>query len=111
MATNTRSNVSKTRSGLQRGDPAIGKRKASNADQQPRKRTKQLQVDDDGAHEKAGKEGKGGREGKKEKRKGKGARYAQPAPLLFCFANSLAQPRRKTSAEKAEEDAAAKTLQ
>jgi len=59
----TRSNVPTTRSGLQRGNPPLAKRKRSNADEQTRKRPKS-EKDDDEEIEK----GKGGRDGKKEKK-------------------------------------------
>ena len=67
--------------------------KASNADKQPCKQTKLLQVNDNRVNKKSRKDGKGIREGKKDTRKGKGARYAPHTPLLFCFVLLIYSPK------------------
>jgi len=91
-------------SGLQRGDPPASKCKRSNADEQTRKHFKSEKDDEEGLEK-----GKGGRAGKKENNKqerGKDARYA-PTILLPSLLTYSTTPR-KTSADKAKEEAATK---
>ena len=104
MPTTTHSNVPTTRSGLQRGDPPLSKRKRSNADESVKKRTKSEKDDDEGVEKKR----KGGREGKKEqKNKKRGGKGPRCVPVLDMIppANPIS---RKTSTDKAKEEAAVK---
>jgi len=98
-----RSNVPTTRSGLQRGDPPPFKRKRSKADEQTRKRPKSEKDDEEGLEK-----GKGGWAGKKEKNKQKRGKVARYVPTILLLSLLTYSTPRKTSADKAKEEAAAK---
>lgn len=99
----TRSTAPSNRSGLHRSSPPPSKRKRSNADEHAHKRLKDAEKGEEEAEQKM----KGGRDGKKAKgiKKKKGLRFVCTNMISLVPTNQF---YRKTSADKASEEVAAK---
>ena len=105
----TRSTLPVNRSGLQRGQhESKRKRSIGNADEQARKRHKD-KINSDIDEEEGKQKMKGGRDGKKAKgrKKAKQLRFADTGNI-FWYSTNHWQFYRKTSLDKAQEEAAAK---